>query len=89
MKYVKGNNSVLEFKRHRFGVQLAFVRKTLGLKQRDASAQSGISTLTISRVERGLPVSGDTLACLALWADMDLREYVEVKDCNPKQGNLI
>ena len=46
------------------GRRLQIVRKQLGLLQRDVAEQIGVSSLTISRIERGEDVHATTLSSL-------------------------
>lgn len=55
-----------------FGAQLRAARIRRSYTLRRMGEETGVSETTVSRVERGLDATGDTIVRLARWAKIDL-----------------
>lgn len=73
------NSSVLSLDVYRLGQDVRKVRERRGLTRIEAAQQAGVSMQVLQRVELGANKAGDGLIFISFWADLDLRDYVDVR----------
>ncbi len=80
MSFIQDETTVLSFNRSKFVRDFVHIRKFVKKRtQYEAASEIGISRNVIAGIEAFVKPQGRYTILLAFWADMDLREYVEVK----------
>lgn len=69
---------ILEFDPKRFGREVRRLREARGLSRPQVSEQTSIPKGTIENVERARRLSASGVLCLAVWADLDVKDFVKV-----------
>lgn len=68
---------ILEFDPWRFGQAVQRIRKARRLRQPEADEQAGLKIGTVYRIENARNLSGRGITQLAIWADLDLRDFTK------------
>lgn len=69
---------ILEFEPKKFGRAVRRLREARGLSRPQVSDQTGIPKGTIENVERARGTASYGVLCLAVWADLDVKEFVKI-----------
>lgn len=80
-------SSVAYFDSKRFGEDLRRIREERDDSRVEVAKQLGINFQVIIRLEQGKNKAGNACVLAAFWADLDLRNYVRIKD--PQQALFL
>ncbi len=75
----QAQSTVLSVDRFRLGRDIRSFRSRRFLTRKQAAKQMGINWQVLARIERGYTTQSAMVICVAYWADLDLRDYVDVK----------
>lgn len=77
-------SSIAYFDSKRFGEDLRRIRDEREFSRTEVAKQLGVNFQVIVRLEQGKNHAGNSCILAAFWADLDLRNYVRIKDPQQK-----